>query len=92
MIVYISVGNSDDKLTQVEWCNYVVEMTARVVAIGHPHGQWASNPVGAYQNACWCVEFSSDHDVAEAREVATEIREKYRQDSVAWAVATTEFI
>jgi hypothetical protein len=92
MIVYLSVGNSDDKLTQVEWCNYVVEMTARVVAAGHPHGQWASNPVGAYQNACWCVEFSNAADVAEAREVATEIRKKYRQDSVAWAVAETEFI
>jgi len=92
MIVYISVGNSDDKLSQVEWCNYIIEMTARVVAIGHPHGQWASNPVGAYQNACWCVEFRTDAEAAEAREVAKEIREKYRQDSVAWAVAETEFI
>ena len=92
MIVYISIGNSDDKLTQLEWCNYVVEMTARVAAIGHVHGQWVSNSVSAYQNACWCVEFTTHSQIAEAREITTEIRQKYRQDSVAWAVAETEFI
>lgn len=92
MIVYLSIGNSDDKLTQREWCSYVVEIMSRVAAVGHLHGQWSSNPVGPYQNACWCVEFSTDAEVAEAREVATEIRKKYRQDSVAWAVAETEFI
>jgi hypothetical protein len=90
--VYISIGNSDDKLTQAEWSQYVVEIIARVVSIGHTHGAWFSLPHTPYQNACWCVEFTSAADVAEAREVATEIREKYRQDSIAWACAETEFI
>lgn len=92
MIVYISIGNSDDKLTQLEWCNYWTEMAARVAAVGHIHGSWHSSPVSAYQNACWCVEYKSEDQVTEAREAATEIREKYRQDSVAWAVADTEFL
>lgn len=92
MIVYISVGNSDDKLSQVEWSQFVVEMTARVAAVGHVHGSWASNPVSAYQNACWCVEYRSEDQVTEAREVAAELRDKYRQNSIAWAVADTEFI
>jgi hypothetical protein len=92
VIVYVSIGNSDDKLTQIEWSAYVVEMTVRVAAIGRIHGSWASNPVSAFQNACWCIEFDNAADIAEAREVATEIRQKYRQDSIAWAVAETEFI
>ena len=92
MIVYISIGNSDDKLTQVEWSQYVIEMLTRVVSIGHKHGDWYSAPFSAYQNACWCVEFGNDADVAEAREVATEVRKKWRQDSIAWAEADTEFI
>lgn len=92
-IVYLSVGNSDDKLTQAEWSQLVVEMTARVVSIGHTHGAWFSLPHTPYQNACWCVEFESDADIQEAREVAGEVREKYKQDSVAWAEApVTEFI
>ena len=92
-VVYISVGNSDDKLSQAEWSSYVVEMTVRVASVGHVHGSWSSNPVGPYQNACWCVEFRNAAEIAEAREVATEIRRKWRQDSVAWAVVPeTEFI
>ena len=92
MNVYLSIGNSDDKLTHAEWSAYVVEMTCRVAAVGHVHGSWASNPVSVYQNACWCIEFKTAADIAEAREVAVEIRQKYRQDSIAWAVARTEFL
>ena len=92
MIVYLSIGNSDDKLTQAEWSQYVVEMIARVVAVGHTHGAWFSLPHTPYQNACWCVEFRNEYDEDEACEVATEIRKKYRQDSIAWARAETEFI
>lgn len=93
MIVYISIGNSDDKLTQAEWSQYVVEIIARVVSIGHTHGAWFSLPHTAYQNACWCVEFDSAEGLVEGREVATEIREKFRQDSIAWAeVPATAFI
>lgn len=90
---YISIGNSDDKLTQAEWSQYVVEIIARVVSIGHTHGAWFSLPHTPYQNACWCVEFDTAEDLAEGREVAAEVREKWRQDSIAWAQVTeTEFI
>lgn len=92
MIVYLSAGNSDDKLSQAEWSAYVVEVITQVASIGHTHGAWYSLPNAPFQNACWCVEFRKVSDVAEAREVATEIRQKYRQDSMAWAVAETEFI
>ena len=91
--VYVSIGNSDDKLTQAEWSQYVVEIIARVVSIGHAHGAWYSLPHAPYQNACWCVEFDNAEDLAEGREVATEVRRKWRQDSIAWAEAPrTEFI
>ena len=92
MIVYISIGNSDDKLTQVEWSSFIIEMITRVVTLGNRHGEWFSTPFAAYQNACWCVEFDNPTDLDEAREVTAEIREKYRQDSIAWAIAETEFI
>lgn len=94
MIVYISIGNSDDKLTQLEWSRFVIEMLSRVVSVAeHRHGQWFSLPHTPWQNACWCLEFATAEQVAEAREAATEIRKKYRQDSVAWAqVPRTEFL
>lgn len=93
VIVYISIGNSDDELTQAEWSQYAVEIITRVVSIGATHGAWYSLPNTPYQNACWCVEFGSAADLTEGREVATEVRKKWRQDSIAWAeVPETQFI
>ena len=84
MIVYLSIGNSDDKLTQREWSNFWVRIAGEVVSLASTtHGAWFSNPAGPWQNACWCLEFTSEADAKEAREMATEIRKEYRQDSVA---------
>jgi hypothetical protein len=92
MIVYLSIGNSDDKLTQAEWCSYNLEISTMVVSYATKiHGAWSSNPVGPFQNSAWCLEFSGA--VAnEAKNNAIEVRKKWRQDSVAWAIAETEFI
>jgi hypothetical protein len=94
MIVYVSIGNSDDHLTQAEWSNFWIEMSARVASVASiTHGVWFSNPAGPWQNACWCLEFADSTEVEEAREAAVEIRKKYRQDSIAWAeVPDTQFI
>jgi hypothetical protein len=92
MIVYISIGNSDDKLTQREWSRYVIAIAAEVVSIGKLHGTWFSAPATPWQNACWCVEFLNDKDAAEAKEIAGQIRREHSQESVAWAIAETEFI
>jgi hypothetical protein len=94
MIVYVCIGNSDDKLTQAGWSGFVrqvrCELDTRSEVI---HGAWFSAPYAPWQNACFCVEFASAQDAAKAREVVTEIRKAYRQDSVAWAVAPeTEFV
>ena len=31
--IYISIGNSDDKLTQVAWSKYWIEMSAMVISL-----------------------------------------------------------
>lgn len=62
MIVYISIGNSDDKLTQSQWHDYMqdVDLVFDYVQI---HGRWFSEPISIYQSACWCVEFDPDRIV-----------------------------
>lgn len=92
-IVYVSIGNSDDKLTQAEWAEFV--QAVRNMAAAYPkavHGEWFSAPHSPYQNACWCLEFDNEADMCEARESLKIQREHYQQDSVAWAVAETEFL
>lgn len=94
MIVYVSIGNSDDKLTQREWSQFVWQFSAEVVGRAlNVHGSWFSRPADPWQNACWCLEFASDETAARAKAAATAVRKRFRQDSAAWAPAPeTEFI
>jgi hypothetical protein len=106
--IYISIGNSDDKLSQAEWAefyrrtNLAIRNFAQVI-----HGQWVSEPASAWQNACWCIEIETSSDIVQVtfdfrgasrtpdrylREALAEIAGEYRQDSIAWAPATTEFL
>jgi hypothetical protein len=90
--VYISIGNSDDGLTQQRWSRFIIAVAAEVASMGQLHGSWFSNPAGPWQNACWCVEFATEEQADEAKGVAAGIAAEYGQDSIAWAVAETEFI
>ena len=94
MIVYISIGNSDDKLTQAEWSSFTHRIRSEInVWAKAVHGAWFSLPNAPWQNACWCVEFEKDVHAQEVREALTAARTEFRQDSIAWAAVTeTEFL
>ena len=86
--IYVSIGNSDDKLTQDEWRSYQLEVRAFLRKHAEQvHGEWYSTPISQYQNACFCVVLR-DGDKAEfVKMQLAEVRERYRQDSAAWAEA-----
>lgn len=90
--VYISIGNSDDKLTQFQWAAYVEDVQAMIRNLVYTqHGEWFSASGSKYQNACWCVEIR-DVMVPNVRDALAGIAAAFNQDSIAWAEATTEFI
>lgn len=92
MIVYVSIGNSDDKLTQARWAEFYRAVNLLLRSYGHIHGQWVSEPASAWQNACWCLEFNDDPRHPLKTEL-TALRRTFSQDSVAWAEAPeTEFL
>jgi hypothetical protein len=84
--VYISIGNSDNKLTQSQWSEfcYIVSNT-----LGHNcqrHGEWFSLPNSPFQNACWCVTIPEIY----VDMIRTDFRllcRQFSQDSIAWAEA-----
>jgi len=94
--VYISIGNSDDKLTQVEWSLFITHVFGTLEEAidesgGQMHGNWYSPPGAPWQNACWCVEIPvRAHDALQAKLKA--LAGKYQQDSIAWAPALTQFL
>jgi len=91
--VYLSIGNSDDKLTQARWSEFHALVTAYVRNRAHKvHGSWASIPTDPWQNACIAFEM----DPAEIPFLKSELRDLaavFDQDSIAWAPAqATEFV
>lgn len=93
MIVYVSIGNSDDKLTQHEWAGFQIELqTTLQAAGGFFHGEWYSNPNSIFQNHCICLEVD-DEEVPELKGNLAALAVEFRQDAIAWAeVSTTRFL
>jgi hypothetical protein len=99
VIVYISIGNSDDKLTQRQWSDFVLVVDHALngaVNRGHAalHGSWRSPSDAPWQNACWCIEFEAGLvAVGPLRELLAGVASDFHQDSIAWTeVKTTEFL
>jgi hypothetical protein len=56
----ISISNSDDKLTQAEWSDFVSDLRRLLLHLWHGrlqlHGEWFALPDKPWQNANWCIE------------------------------------
>lgn len=90
--VYVSIGNSDGKLTQSEWAAFAQEVQGRVsLDASRVHGYWTSASVSPWQNACICADIPDPVALATKKELAA-IGRRYHQSAIAWAVAETEFI
>ncbi len=92
MFVYVSIGNSDDKLTQTEWSDFCYDVE-KIISVTRCHGAWFSRSDSPWQNACWLLEFLSGERIfGPVKTKLALLAPKYRQDSIAWAVAETEFL
>lgn len=102
-VVYLSIGNSDNKLGQQEWAEFVRRIRHHVLLFcTHPGpagpqiiGDWASASDSAWQNACWAFTLPDGTDpgrVAALRHIVALCATRYRQDTIVWADATTTFI
>lgn len=92
LIVFIQIGNSDDKLTQAEWASFVQEIRDLFAHKGELIGEWFSRPDTPWQNACWMYKIKVA-DGETLREWLRELAKLYRQDSIAWTESLeTEFL
>ena len=94
LTVSVQIGNSDDKLTQKEWSEFVQSIGDSIITYkGHIHFCGGSMCQVPWQNFCWVFELENNDMVVDAlREQQKRIRVKYRQDSVAWLSGVTRFI
>lgn len=90
----IQIGNSDDKLTQFEWSEFCNDLHKLILCAGFQiHFAGYSPPAVRWQN--FCIVFDVDLDsqrYKETRETLVELRDKYKQDSIALTIGETFFV
>ena len=90
--VIIQAGNSDNKLTQQEWSQFVLKLKGRVASYAlRTHFFGGSSTFEPWQNVAMVVEVHHIHVELLKSELA-EIRAEYNQDSVAVTVGDTIFV
>jgi hypothetical protein len=94
--IYVSIGNSDDKLSQPEWARYWRKVNLALKTIPQKvHFSGLSLPNEPWQNALWCVEIGTPENVLRLRNELNEVRQEFNQESIAWVCVQgdqTDFI
>lgn len=88
----ILIGNSDNKLKQDEWSDYVQEVNALLSKYQKQRHFFGGPPTYApWQNACWVVELEFQ-EMEIIKHKLSVIASRYQQESVAVINGITEFI
>lgn len=90
--IVIQIGNSDNKLTQSDWSNFCTLTEDAIDRAYHAiHFKGGSSWDSSYQNACWVIEID-ENNLEQLYSRLTEIRIRFRQDSVVIIKGETKFI
>ena len=91
--VYVSIGNSDDKLTQAQWSEFHGIFAALIrKAATQVFGDWLSASNARWQNACVAFEINAQA-TDRLKRALTDLAAEFNQDAIAWAETTgTQFL
>ena len=90
--VVASIGNSDDKLTQKEWAEYVRVMDSHIQLLcAKVHFFGGSANWMPWQNVTWWLEIE-EADIEHLEKALKHTRTYYKQESVALLIGETKFI
>lgn len=90
--IVIQIGNSDDKLTQSEWASFVEDVQATINSYNfETHFFGAPVNYAPWQNVAWVLIVDGDFENPFKMQLI-ELKERYRQGSIAWTAGHTIFI
>ena len=96
-VAVIQIGNSDDKLSQQKWSEFVSDVQDIFMHWNYPiyfHG--CSVGSAPWQNACWVVDARNLVGEVAAidilRQTLGRLAKKYKQDSIALSLGMTEMV
>jgi hypothetical protein len=90
--ITVQIGNSDDKLTQKEWCDFArsIDDLIRTHA-SQVHFSGASHSLAWWQNAAWVFEME-EVCIEWFKQRLAIVRGQYKQESLAWTEGSTSLI
>lgn len=89
---YVTIGNSDDGLSQQEWSEFHSDVMHAVKNYSQQvYGVWLSEPSSPFQNACWGFRIKYRHTGPLETALAFTAR-FYRQESIAVVYGTTRHV
>lgn len=90
--VCVQIGNSDDKLTQKEWHNFVLRINDILYQHeGERHFFGGPATWQLWQNTCW-VSVVSEEKLGSLLEHLEGAKAEYSQDSIAVLIGDTQFV
>lgn len=92
--IYVTIGNSDDRLTQVEWSVFCASLSILPLSIsGRPYFHYGhSLPSAEQQNACISFQVVYDADVDAVRRRLVVLARRFGQDSIAFVVVDSDAV
>jgi hypothetical protein len=91
MYIVVSIGNSDDRLTQKEWNKFVEDVIDAVARAGKVHFFGGASTFAPWQNVAWIAEVKPK-DMDSLTATIQHIRERYKQDSAFVMIGEGRFI
>lgn len=90
--ITLQIGNSDDKLTQAEWHDYV-EAVRTLLGDGPAQVHFFGAPPNwtPWQNAAWVFVLECGA-IPPMQQALVDIRTRFRQDGFAWTEGETAFL
>jgi hypothetical protein len=90
--IVVQIGNSDNKLSQTEWAEFVRQVEAMIREHAKAiHFFGGTENWAARQRVCWVFD-CEDLQSVNLKKQLTKIREEFRQDAAAFTQGETEFI
>ena len=85
--IYVAIGNSDDKLSQADWAEFVRDVEQAVKSCAWDiHLAGFSAPDKPWQNACWVFGVKTVAEESKLGDILAYLAMVNGQDSIAWAV------
>jgi len=91
-VVYITVTNSGDKLTQTRWADVLSDIVVLGLEAGKYLGEWYSSPLDSSQSACFAVSGVKPSRIPWLQDNLQEIATRYELDGIGWSETAMSFL